>query len=287
MVKLTVEGDSPDSTPESRVASDPLDGNPDVACVVVNWSTPDDLKRCIDSAFQVEGPMYWSIWQNHHTDSKLMTRNHMAIMGAITGRSRWTVSQNGKQNFGHGYGTNKAAKLALMWFQPKYLFLVNPDCRWVDPVIDQLVEFLEDHPKAALVGPKQMDSKRQVTAGGIGGTMEKPLHRFWHAKDLENTIARDTIQSPTVAGSAILIRAEVFYELGGMLESKHYYSETWLCYHAQAHGYETWYYGQPWMIHEWHQSSRVGSAMTEGHMKDDRELFRKMCDEHDPPIPHD
>lgn len=285
MVKLTVEGDSPDSTAELRVASDPLDGNPDVACVVVNWSTPDDLKRCIDSAFQVEGPMYWSIWQNHHTDSKLMTRNHSAIIGAK--RSRWCVSQTGKQNFGHGYGTNKAANVAISWFQPKYLFLVNPDCVWVEPVIDQLVEFLEDHPKAALVGPKQMDSKRQVTAGGIGGTMEKPLHRFWHAKDPENTIARDTIQSPTVAGSAILIRAEVFKELGGMLESRHYYSETWLCYHAQSHGYEAWYYGQPWMIHEWHQSSRVGSALSEGHMKDDREMFRKMCDEHDPPIPHD
>ncbi len=287
MVKLTAEGPFPDSPPVSAVTRDPLLGRHDVACVVVNWSTPDDLKRCIDSAFHVEGNMYWSIFQNYHTDSQLRNRNHQAIMGAIAGRSKWMVSMDGTQNHGHGYGINKAAAIAMKWFEPEYLFLVNPDCVWVEPILDQMIEFLELHPKAAIVGPKQLDSQHRITAGGIGGTMTKPLHRMWHANDLDNKLARDTLQVPTVAGSAVLIRASVFEELGGMLEARHYYSETWLCYHAQSHGYEVWYYGQPWMIHEWHQSTKVGSAMTEGHMKDDRELFRKMCDDHDPQIPHD
>lgn len=286
MVKLTVEGDSKEETPKIAFDSPSLSGKPDVACVVVNWSTPDDLKRCIDSAFQVEGPMYWSIYQNHHTDDDLMKRNHRATTQAITGRSSWTVCQKGKLNHGHGYGTNRGAEIAIQWFKPKYLFLVNPDCLWVEPVIDQLVEFLELHPKAALVGPKQMNSKRKITAGGIEGTRESPKHRFWHASDVPNVKARDSILSPNVAGSAILIRTEVFQELGGMLESGHYYSETWLCYHAQAHGYETWYYGQPWMIHEWHQSSKVGAKVAEGQEPQDRALFRAKCDSHDPPIPH-
>jgi GT2 family glycosyltransferase len=231
--------------------------------------------------------MYWSIYQNHHPDREVRDLNHRAIMGVIAGRSKWMVSQTGKENFGHGYGTNRGAAIALGWYKPKYLFLVNPDCVWVKPVIDQLVEFLELHPKAALVGPKQMDSQHVITAGGIEGTLESPKHRFWHASDMKNEKARDTIRSPSVAGSAILIRAEVFEELGGMLESGHYYSETWLCYHAQAHGYEVWYHGKPWMIHEWHQSSKVGSSDSDGKMPEDRELFRKMCDEHDPPIRHD
>jgi GT2 family glycosyltransferase len=207
-------------------------------------------------------------------------------MEAITGRSEWAVCQTGMLNHGHGYGTNRGAELAIDWFKPKYLFLVNPDCMWVEPVIDQLVEFLELHPKAALVGPKQMDSKRRITAGGIEGTIENPKHRFWHTSDTPNEKARDSILSPNVAGSAILIRAEVFEELGGMLESGHYYSETWLCYHAQAHGYETWYYGQPWMIHEWHRSSKMNASVSEGQSTQDRELFRAKCDSHDPPIRH-
>ncbi len=287
MVRLTVEGEVEESTPDLRVHSAPDYGRHDVACIVVNWSTPDDLKRCIDSAFKVEGPMYWSIYQNYHDEKQMRDLNHRAIMGAITGRSEWTMVQNGEENFGHGYGTNRAADLAMEWFDPEYLFLVNPDAKWVEPILDQLIEFLNVHPKAALVGPKQMDSNRRITAGGISGTLLKPVHEYWHRSDPANELGRNSYMAPTVAGSAILVRAEVFRELGGLLEAKHYYSETWLCYHAQAHGYEVWYHGKPWMIHEWHQSSRVGSPDSDGKMSEDRELFRKMCDEHDPPIPHD
>ncbi len=285
MVKLKVEGVSEPSTPESPLISDPLSARHDVACIVVNWSTPDDLKRCIDSAFKIEGPMYWSIFQNHYPE--LEKENHRAIMGSIAGRSQWTMVQHGKENHGHGYGTNRGAEVAIRWFDPEYLFLVNPDCVWVEPIIDRLVTFMEDHPEAAVVGPKQMDSNSRITAAGILGTMEKPRHRYWRYRDPANKMARDSFQAPTVAGSAMLVRAKVFEELGGLMEGKHYYSETWLNYHAQIHGYEVWYYGDPWMIHEWHRSSPHGSELTDGSMKADREIFREKCDTHNPPIPHD
>ena len=90
-----------------------------------------------------------------------------------------------------------------------------------------------------------------------------------------------------VAGAAFLIRAKDFFEYGGLLESAHYYSETWLNYHVRAHSREVWYFGEPWMIHEWHQSSPVGFKGTDGMFKSDREMFRKMCDQHDPPIKRD
>ena len=287
MVKLTVEGDLDESPPRLRIDSPTDYVKSDVVCVVVNWSTPDDLKRCIDSAFEVEGPMYWSIWQNHHDEKEMMDRNHRAILGAIAGRSRWMMVSNGMQNYGHGFGTNRAAELAIKMFDPEYLFLVNPDAKWVEPVMDQMIEFLNVHPKAAMVGPKQMNSKYQITAGGIKGGNKGAAHRFWLQYDQANEVARDTFMAPTIAGSAILVRAKVFEELGGMLEAKHYYSETWLCYHAREHGYEVWYHGEAWMIHEWHQSSRMGSPQTDGKMPEDRTLFRRMCDEHDPPILHD
>ncbi len=287
MVKLTAEGDSPGSTPESQFDRDPLLGRHDVACIVVNWSTPDDLKRCIDSGFKVEGPTYWSIWQNHHDLKQMRDANHRAILDSLAGRSRWIMVQTGKENHGHGYGSNRAAELAMDWFEPEYLFLVNPDAKWVDPILDEMIEFLNVHPKAAMVGPKQMDSKYRITAGGIEGGNGRAAHRFWLKHDQSNELARDSFMAPTIAGSAILIRAKVFKELGGLLEAKHYYSETWLCYHARSHGYEVWYHGKPWMIHEWHQSSPHGSSDTDGRMPEDRQLFRKMCDDHDPQITHD
>ncbi len=287
MVKLTVQGVSDESTPHLRDDSLTDYGRDDVACIVVNWSTPDDLKRCIDSAFDIEGPMYWSIWENHHDEKQMRDRNQKAVTDLVSGRSRWIVIQRGKENYGHGYGSNRAAELAVRFFDPEYLFLVNPDAKWVEPILDKMIDFLDAHPKAAMVGPKQMDSRYRITAGGIKGDNVGAKHRFWLQHDQANEVARDTFMAPTIAGSAILVRAKVFMELGGLLEAKHYYSETWLCYHARTHGYEVWYHGEAWMIHEWHQSSKHGSSQTDGKMQEDRALFRKMCDEHDPQIPHD
>ena len=262
-------------------------GYKNVACLVVNYSTPDDLKRCINSAWEHEGPMFWFVYQNLHPEQGIRDANHRATLEAITGRSQWTMVQSGKENYGHGFGINRAAETASFWVKPDYLFLVNPDVAWTEPVIGDLIRFLEEHPKAAAVGPKQMNSDHRITAGGIFGTMEQPKHRYWLHHDPKNLKARDTFQAPTIAGSAMLVPTKVFNELGGLLESHHYYSETWFNYHAQAHGYEIWYYGEPWMIHEWHRSSPKGSPLSDGRMKEDRELFRKKCDEHDPPIPHD
>ena len=91
----------------------------------------------------------------------------------------------------------------------------------------------------------------------------------------------------TLAGSAFLCDPVDFFGLGGMLESHHYYSETWLMYHARAHGKKVVYWGKATLIHEWHQSSPIGDPATDGRMKEDRELFRYMCDTHEPPIPRD
>lgn len=258
-----------------------MDG--ETVALVVNWSTPKDLVRCILSAEQCEPGLDWYIWQNHHPeiDSQPALKGLKDVLG-----DRMRLLQSGV-NRGHGYGINRLADRAWGFGRPEYYFVVNPDVIWTEPVINRLVTFLEEDPVRAIVGPKQMDSHDRITAGGIVGTLERPTHRSWHKSDHHNVMVRDSIKSTVVAGSAFLIRSQDFKDYGGLLEARHYYSETWLNYHLQAHGREVWYYGQPVMIHEWHKSSPVGHPVTDGKFQEDRELFRRNCDEHVPPIPHD
>jgi len=252
-----------------------------VAALVVNWSTPDDLRKCIASGLAYENDLNWLVFQNYHPTIKT---DLVAIEMIDPQHIYWMRSD---RNRGHGYGINKAAIEATRMWNPDYFFIVNPDVTWTEPVLDRMRAFLEEDERRVVVGPKQMDSQRRITAGGIVGDNVHPKHRHWHTKDPENKLVRDAVPGPVVAGSAMLVRADDFFKYDGLLEARHYYSETWFCYHARAHGRECWYYGEPWMIHEWHRSSAMGAPTTDGHMKQDRELFRRMCDEHNPPIERD
>jgi GT2 family glycosyltransferase len=250
-----------------------------VAALVVDWSTPYDLERLIESATQQMEGLHWSVWQNFHPQYSAITydfqRNRPVNLVSVI---------RANKNYGHGYGINRAAVAAMELWKPEYFFVVNPDCEFRVPIIDDLIEFLEEDPKRWIVGPKQLDSKMRITAGGIFGTDTKPKHRHWRTPDPKNVLARDAQQAIMAAGSAFMIRSHHFQGLGGMLEASHYYSDTWLSYHARAHGGEVWYYGKPWLIHEWHRSSPVGFDGTDGNFLADKKLFQAKCREHVPPI---
>jgi len=278
MVKLESEQDE---LPFEEEPSGPNTPIAKVAALVVNWNTPQDVIRLVESADLWEPNLRWSFFQN-----KPPPGVDSPWHDVVKGRSQRVVIQRGDENYGHGYGINKAAEPTKYW-DVDYFFILNPDCLFTESIVDRLVDFLEGDPVRAVVGPKQLDSNGRVTAGGIIGTLEKPVHRYWHYPDRGNTLGRDSVKCPTVAGSAMLVRVEDFHEYGGLLEAKHYYSETWFNYHVQGHGREVWYHGDPTMIHEWHRSSKLGAQSTDGSMKQDQELFRRMCDEHDPPIPRD
>ena len=254
----------------------------DVVMVVVNWNTPDDLHTLITSG---EPGLRWSIYQNHHFE---LHEKNVEMLDQLWRLPNVTVtSMHGQDNYGHGYGINRAAEWAKTIWEPEYLFLINPDCVFTEPTVGPLVEFLDTHPNVFAVGPKQVDSRHRITAGGIVGPPTKPRHRYWQKPDPAGKLATDAFSAPTIAGSAMLVRSGPFFELGGMLEAKHYYSETWLNYHARAHGWEVWYNGAVSMIHEWHQSTPTGYEGTDGAAHEDRTLFRRKCAEHKPPIPCD
>ena len=250
----------------------------DPAVLIVNWSTPDDLDRCLETLRIHEGDIETFVFQNFHSSDN--TRK-----GINVAKYHRAYVWNHLENLGHGAGINRLAAKAK--YEHDYLFVVNPDVMWTEPVVDRLVTFLQEDPERCMVGPKQLNSQGKITAGGIFGTLEKPEHRLFKADDPANQKARDILQATVVAGSALMISTDDFFEYGGLLEAHHYYSETWLCYHAAVHGRTNWYYGEASMIHEWHTSSPMGFEGTDGKFKADQALFRKMCDEHEPPIPHD
>lgn len=197
-----------------------------------------------------------------------------------------------KENLGYAGACNFGASLG----DSEYVAFLNSDTEFVnDTCVDICVDYLEKNPKVGVVGPLQYNKNHQVTHAGIFGTHGAPKHRDFKQK--VNDKHRDTRDAVTVSGSALfttriawndMAKCPLFVEMfpdavGAFPPFPHMYEETLYNYHLHAHGYRCVYLGTAEMIHEWHQSSPVGSQTR--NMKEGQTMFREFCDNHG--IDHD
>lgn len=191
-------------------------------------------------------------------------------------------------------GYNVACNTAGAEGRRRVVLCCNADVAFdsTSPVLAALYERLTRNEDWAIAGPRQVDARRRLTAAGIFGTLRRPEHRFWHRPDRgqASDLRADAV---TVAGSCIAIRRDVWDELTGcsqvralvgtatgpFLETKHWWGETWACYHAAAHGYDRVYDGTVWCFHE-HAQAPGSLDWAKANQNDDRRLFRAVCDAH-------
>jgi N-acetylglucosaminyl-diphospho-decaprenol L-rhamnosyltransferase len=118
---------------------------PDVSVVVVTWNALPWLEQCLES---VRG-------------REVIVVDHGSTDGTVDFvRERWPeVRLIEQENKGMGGGNNAGMRAA----DGRYFFLLNSDA-WVvnDPLVgdglDRLIEFADDHPEAAVVGPKLLNT---------------------------------------------------------------------------------------------------------------------------------
>lgn len=137
------------------------------------------------------------------------------------------------RNLGFGRGNN--AVLPLL--NSRYHLLVNPDVSFAPDLLPRMVAYMDDHPEAAILTPRvfnpdgteQFLPKRQPTVRYLlGGRLEKLGSRF-KALRREYTMANETVAQPIEVGFAtgcfLLIRTEIFQQLGGFDERFFLYQE--------------------------------------------------------------
>lgn len=199
-------------------------------------------------------------------------------------------------NVGYNVACNEAARENGSLYPLDTIGFFNADTELKPGVLEGCYAHLQA-PGVGIVGPRQVNRLGQITHAGIAGTHTAPAHRGWQQPDRGQF--NDVIDVVTVSGSAYFIRRDVYERLadclifresdpdatGAWLTCQHYFSETWISYHAHAHGIKVRYVGDvPAMIHEWHQASPQG-GIGEQNWNADQAKFRKACDDHG--IAHD
>ena len=161
-----------------------------------------------------------------------------------------------------GYAT--ACNTASVEASGEVLAFFNADVVLCKDTIAACSRALLENVDWGVVGPLQYSSAGHVTHAGIFGTLEAPRHRAWQ-QPVSNEF-RDVEPAVTVSGSALFVKRACWQDLtncpiwrdmypdvlGAFLPTFLFWEETFLCYHAQAHGWQVIYYGLAECVHEWH-----------------------------------
>lgn len=231
-----------------------------VSVVIVTWNSGDVLRACVESllAQSLASRLEVIVVDNASTDGSLGSISNLAD-------SRLTLEQLG-ENTGFGHGCNVGALATT----GDYLFFLNPDA--VLPsrtALEVLVTVLDEDPRTGLVGPKLVypDGRLQpsvapfptvhgalLVGSGAHRLLPDTLRARFAPAHWSQSYARSV---DWLRGAALLIRREVFDEIGGFSEATFMYGEDLeLAYDVRAHGHAVRYEPTAAVVHHDDHSAR-------------------------------
>lgn len=238
---------------------------PPVSIVLVNFNAGRHLRACLDSVAADLDGVEWTAF---------VVDNASAVDGveAIGDWSpeRLTILRN-DVNRGFGAAVNQAAQAGRA---APLLWLLNPDCQVLPGAFAALSATLQSQPRCAIAAPQllnadgttQESARGEPTAWtGLFGrhgllTSVLPNSRLarqnLRARDLVRT-AQDSIEIDWAMGASLLIRREVFDEVGGFDERFFlYWEDADLCRRIRDRGYAVRYVPAARVVHLGEESSR-------------------------------
>lgn len=159
-------------------------------------------------------------------------------VAAVLDRHDWCVRIDSRVNRGFGGGNNLAARAA----RGEFLVFLNDDARIGPGWLDGLVAIARRHPEVAAVASALVDANGVVLeAGGAVNC----LGDVWppdRGRPLASIQGRGPRRVSYATGGSLLVRAEVFAELGGFDLDYHpaYFEDADLSARIWAAGHEVW-----------------------------------------------
>ncbi|MFZ4641018.1 MAG: glycosyltransferase family 2 protein [Nodosilinea sp.] len=239
-----------------------------VLVVIVNYRTPKltlDCLNSLESEVKSLPNLQVVVTDNNSGDgSAQIISTAIAEMGCP-----WIKFMPLSRNGGFAYGNNAPIRQGLeAGILPPYVLLLNPDTIVHPGAIRILVDFMEEHRDVGIAGSRLQDRD---------GTPQDSAFRFhtiWSEIDggfrlgfITKLLSRRKIAFPMVdapqqvewvAGASMLIRREVFEQIGLMDEGYFmYYEEMDFCLQAYRRGWSCWYVPASRVVHLVGQSSGV------------------------------
>lgn len=192
----------------------------------------------------------------------------------VHGWGGWVDLVRADRNGGFAFGNNVAIRQCNgkpAERKPDHILLLNPDTAARPGAIQTLVEFLDAHPKAGIVGSQLLDAEGRSQCGGFSfpsvlGELESglrlgPVTRLLKRWVVPRAVAPEPQQVDWVSGASFMVRRELFEQIGLLDEGFFmYYEEVDFCRRAKAAGWQVWHVPDSQVVHQEGASSGIREA---------------------------
>jgi len=246
----------------------------DLAIVIVNYNTRDDLDRCLRSIASSEGDFTRQVIvvDNASTDgsAEMVRAEHPWVDRLIVTdhNGGYAYANNiGLRALGFGEGGETSAL-------PRYVLLLNPDTILPPTALKEMLDFMDRSPEVGAAGPKlvRQDGRLDLACRRSFPTPAVSFYRMVGLSKLFPSSPRFARYNMTfldpdveaevdaVVGAFMMIRAEALQEAGLLDEAFFMYGEDLdLCYRIKQRGWRIVYHPQVVVVHVKGASSRKSS----------------------------
>lgn len=174
-------------------------------------------------------------------------------------------------NGGFAYGNNRAIEAAdERWGRAPAYLLLNPDTVVLPGAIGALTDFLNTHPRAGIVGSslEDPDTSQQACSFRFPSPWSEfesevrfgPITRLLRSWRIVLPVGTIPSQADWVSGAAMMVRREVFEQIGWLDEGYFlYYEELDFCRRAVERNWQCWTVPKSRVIHLCGQSTGVST----------------------------
>jgi hypothetical protein len=237
--------------------------------VIVNYRTPQLTIDCLHSLFleikNLPSTKVVVVDNNSLDDSISLIQNAIAS----NNWQEWVLLIPSPVNGGFSYGNNLGIRpLMESDHLPQYILLLNPDTIVREGALKALMEFMNDNPTVGIAGSRleDFDGSPQRSAfrfRTLFSELDSGLRLGIISKILDKWIVAPPVSDencPTdwVAGASMIIRREVFKDIGLLDEGYFMYCEEMdFCLQAKKADWSCWYVPKSRVVHFVGQSSGI------------------------------
>ena len=237
--------------------------------IIVNYRTPEQTRDCLQSIadhVRADDDIRVTLVDNASGDGSAA---NLASFVRRKGWNSWIDLLPLPCNGGFAFGNNAAIRSALAESPPPSAFwLLNPDTVVRASALGELKRLLSENPEVGIVGSRleDPDGTPQRSAFRFPSILSEldngfrfgPLSRLLHRHVTAPPLSAERCATDWVAGASMLVRREVFEQIGLMDEEYFlYFEEVDFCRRASDAGWTCWYEPASRVVHLVGQSSGV------------------------------
>ncbi len=224
----------------------------ELSIIFVNWNSVDYLRECLTSIYaHTQGFAYEIIVVDNASPQGGVDALQEEFPEIVLIKSEDNLGFAGANNVGF-----RASK-------GNYVLFLNPDTKLVNSAINLMLQSLQSLPGAGLLGCKLLNADGSVQTSSImkfpgilnqvfqfeGFRLRWPSFPLWDIGPLFSN-NRAPVKVEVVTGACMMMRREVFQQVGMFSEEYFMYAEDVdLCWKIQRAGFSNYYAGEGNIIH--------------------------------------